>query len=40
MTKDNMPLIELLQKHDDSDFMCAVAKAVSERAQSCLERPA
>ena len=28
MTDTNMPLIELLQKHDEGDFLRAVAEAV------------
>ena len=28
MTETNMPLIELLQKHDEGDFLRAVTEAV------------
>ncbi len=30
MTKDSMPLIELLQKQDEGDYLLAVAEAVPQ----------
>jgi hypothetical protein len=36
MTDTDMPLIELLQKHDDGDFLRAVTEAV---LQTCVDAP-
>ena len=33
MTKANMPVIELLQQHDEGDFLRAVTEGVNERSK-------